>query len=50
MNELTIEELGDLADLCEREADIFDYDESVCARFTALREKLIEIIGERKTL
>lgn len=49
MNELTTEELSDLADLCDREADAFDYDEEVCARFTALHEKLSKMIEDKLT-
>ena len=40
---LTLDELSDLADLCDREADAFDYDDEVCDRFSALRDKLIEM-------
>ena len=42
---LTHEELSDLADLCDREADAFDYDE-VCDKFNALRDKLVAIIKQ----
>ena len=47
---LTREELFDLADLCDREADAFDYDEEVYDKFNALRDKLVAIIkqGESK--
>ena len=43
---LTHEELSDLADLCDREADAFDYDDEVCDKFNALRDKLVAIIKQ----
>lgn len=45
---LTLDELSDLADLCDRETDAFDYDEDVYERFSALRDKLIEMINEQR--
>ena len=44
--QLTLDELSDLADLCDRETDAFDYDEDVYERFSALRDKLIRMIKD----
>ena len=43
--EITREELEDLWYLCDREADQFDYDKEVYARFTELAAKLDKIIS-----
>ena len=42
---LTRDELIDLWHLCDREADQFDYDKEVYARFTELAAKLDKIIS-----
>lgn len=46
MSQLTREELSDLADLCDAQADSFDYDEAYSLKMTTLRDKLIAIINQ----
>ncbi len=46
--ELTTDELVDLYMLCDREADMFDYDAAVSTRFTELAEKLSKMVAARK--
>lgn len=47
---LTNDELSDLAELCDAQADSFDYDEAYSLKMATLRDKLIAIInkGESK--